>query len=307
MKATVLLFHRVNPVRDVLWDPMAPELFEKIMQFVGKRYEVLSLKELCLEKPVTKKPPLAITFDDGFRDYIDYALPVLKKHNFHSTMYVVTDCVDQNIPTWTYVMDYLFYHTKKLTLPQFDYGEECAAFAVFNWQNKEDQISYCRKFKQSLKKVSNSKREAIMQSFMAGFDDVKMPRDLMLTWDELRSFKNEQIDIGSHSVSHPPLATIGDDLELEREIKTSGAIIKEKLGFFPDSISYPVGSYSKRVKDVSENAGYRIGLAVDQKLYNSDKQDLFAVPRIELYNDSFLRNKIKIYGIESAIKNMIGR
>jgi peptidoglycan/xylan/chitin deacetylase (PgdA/CDA1 family) len=307
MKATILLFHRVNPVRDVLWDPMAPELFEKIMQFVSKKFEVLSLNELCLEKPITKKPPLAITFDDGFRDYIDYALPVLKKYNFHSTIYVVTDCVDQNIPTWTYVMDYLFYHTKKLSLPQFDYGEDGAAFAVYNWQNKDEQIAYCRKFKQSLKKVSNTKRNAIMRSFIAGFDDVSVPKDLMLTWDELRSFKNEQIGIGSHSVSHPPLATIEDDLELEREIKMSGEIIKEHIGYFPASISYPVGSYSQRVKDASEKAGYKIGLALNQRSYNPQGQDLFDVPRLELYNDSFLRNKLKMYGIEAAIKSIIGK
>ena len=307
MKATILLFHRVNPVRDVLWDPMAPELFEKIMQFVSKKYEVLSLNELCLDKPLTKKPPLAITFDDGFRDYVDYALPVLKKHNFHSTMFVVTDCVDQNLPTWTYVMDYLFYHTKKLTLPAFDYGEDCAAYAGYSWQNKEEQIAYCRKFKQHLKKVSNTKRNAIMQSFMAGFDDVVVPRNLMLTWDELRAFKNEQVDIGSHSVSHPPLATIEDGAELETELKVSGEIIEKQLGNFPISISYPVGSYSERVKLASQKAGYKIGLAVDQKLYNTEKQDLFAVPRIELYNDSFLRNKIKIYGIESTLKSIIGK
>lgn len=307
MKATILLFHRVNPVRDVLWDPMAPELFAKIMQFVSKKFEVLSLNELCLEKPVTKKPPLAITFDDGYRDYIDYALPVLKKYNFHSSIYVVTDCVDQNMPTWTYVMDYLFYHTHKLTLPVFDYGEDCTTFAVYSWQNKEQQIAYCRKFKQFLKKISNEKRKVIMQSFIKGFDDVGIPGDLMLTWDELRGFKNEQVDIGSHSVSHPPLATIDDEQELEREITISGDIIEKNLGFFPTAISYPVGSYNRRVKDVSEKAGYKIGLAVEQKVYNSDKQDLFEIPRVELYNDSFLRNRIKICGIEAAIKSMIGK
>jgi biofilm PGA synthesis lipoprotein PgaB len=129
----------------------------------------------------------------------------------------------------------------------------------------------------------------------------------MLSWDELRSLNNEWVDIGSHSVSHPPLATIENEQELQNEIKVSGEIIEKKLGYFPSAISYPVGSYNKRVKEFSKKAGYKIGMAVDQKLYNSDKQDLFEVPRIELYNDSLLRNKIKIYGIESAIKSIIKR
>jgi peptidoglycan/xylan/chitin deacetylase (PgdA/CDA1 family) len=307
MNATILLFHRVNPVRDVLWDPMAPALFEKIMHFVNKKYEVISLNDLCLHHKVTQKPPLAITFDDGFKDYVDYALPILNKFNFHSTMFVVTNSVEENMPTWTYVMDYLFYNTQKFEIPYFDYGEECQSFARYKWQTKEEQIIYCRKFKQVLKKVENAKRIAIMNAFMNGFDDVNIPRDLMLSWDELRSLNNEWVDIGSHSVSHPPLATIINEQELQSEIKVSGDIIEKNLGYFPSAISYPVGSYNKQVKELSKKAGYKIGLAVDQKLYNSDKQDLFAVPRIELYNDSFLRNKIKIYGVESVLKSMIKR
>lgn len=307
MTATILLFHRVNPVRDVLWDPMDPELFEKIMSFVSRNYEVVSLGDLCLQNKLTSKPPLAITFDDGFRDYVDYALPVLEKYNFHSTMYVVTDCVRDNIPTWTYVMDYVFFHTSKLELPYFDYGTDCKQFAVYKWQTKQEQIDYCRKFKQSLKNVENERRKAIIKSFRNGFDDVEIPGDLMMSWDELRSVKKELVSIGSHTISHPPLATIKNEEELEAEIKVSGQIIERELGYFPNSISYPVGSYCDKVKIVSKNAGYEIGLAVDQKLYNPGKQDLFSVPRIELYNDSFFRSKMKIYGIESALKSILKR
>ncbi|MEO6539733.1 MAG: polysaccharide deacetylase family protein, partial [Ferruginibacter sp.] len=282
-------------------------LFEKIMHFVSKQYEVLSLEDICLNNPVTKKPALAISFDDGYRDFIDHALPVLKKYRFHSTMFVVTDCIDNNMPTWTYVMDFLFYHTNKLLLPPYDYGDDNKPYAVYAWNNKEEQIMYCRKFKQALKKVNNKKRNEILQHFIHGFDDVQLPKNLMMTWDELASMKKELVDIGSHSISHPPLATIDDEAELENEIRVSGEIIEQRLGFFPAGISYPVGSYDQRVKEVSKNAGYKFGVAVDQKLYNSIKQDLFEVPRIELYNDSFLRNKIKIYGIETAIKSMIKR
>lgn len=307
MSATILLFHRVNPIRDKLWDPMSPVLFEKIMKFLKKNYEVLPLSEICLNKPVTKKPQMAITFDDGYRDYIDFALPILKKYNFHSTMYVVTDCVENNMPTWTYVMDYYFLNTKKLEISSFDYGAECAEFEKYKWSDNEEQINYCKTFKQYLKKVDNGLRSKILENFIKEFDDVKLPENLMITWDELRSFDKKLVDIGSHSVSHPPLATIEDDVELEKEIRVSGEIIQSELGYFPLSISYPVGSYNQKVKEVTKKAGYKIGLALNQISYNPEKQDIYEVPRLELYNDSFLRNKIKIYGIEAAIKSLIKR
>lgn len=306
MKATILTFHRINPVRDKLWDPVDPALFEKVMKFISRKYEVLSLNEICLEQPGSKKPLLAITFDDGFKDYAEYALPILKKYNFHSTMFVVTDCVENNLPTWTYIMDYLFFHTKILTLPAFDYGIDGIPFSVNHWQSKADQLEYSRKIKKSLKKLNSIKRKEILAFFTSNFNDVNVPGNLMLSWDDLRSLKNEKVDIGSHTVSHPPLTTIRDSDDLEYEIKISGDIIKKELGFFPTAISYPVGSYDDKVKAATKLAGYKMGLTVDQKKYNPLQYDMFAIPRIEVYNESFFRSKMKIYGIESAIRSKIG-
>ncbi|RYD86874.1 MAG: hypothetical protein EOP54_29680, partial [Sphingobacteriales bacterium] len=201
MKKTILLFHRVNTVRDKLWDPMSPELFDKTMRYLSKNYDVLPLKELCLQQ-VKVKRPLAISFDDGYKDFIDVALPIMKTYQLPSSMYVVTDCVDKNLPTWTYVMDYLFYNTKKLEIGVFDYGEKCAAFAIYKWADKEAQLQYVKKFKQFLKHVDNGQREKIMAHFLRELDDVQIPGNLMMSWDDLRSLKNENVEIGSHTFSH---------------------------------------------------------------------------------------------------------
>ena len=307
MKATILLFHRVHPARDILWDPMDPKLFEKLMRFVSEKYEVLPLKELCLNNNRSKKPLLSITFDDGFKDFTEYALPILDKYNLHSTMYVVTDCVENDLPTWTYILDYLFFHTRKLEISFFDYGEDCREFALYQWVSKKEQVLYCKKFKQALKKIDSHRRTKIIDFFKSQFDDVDIPSGLMLSWQELKSIDKSKVDIGSHTISHPPLATINDEEELMTEIKNSGEIIKRQLGISPVSISYPVGSYNDKVKMLSSKAGYKIGLAVDQKIYNTTRHDLFAVPRIDLYNDSFLRNKLKIYGVEAAINSILKR
>ena len=286
---------------------MSPVLFNQIMHFLSRHFEVLPLEEICFNRPETKKPQVAITFDDGYRDYLDYALPTLKKYGFHSSMFVVTDCVDNNTPTWTYVMDTVFFNTKRLEIPRRNYGKGYEAFELFKWRNKEEQLAYCRKFKQALKKMDNAEREKIIKYFRECFDDAAVPGNIMMSWDDLRSLKNEPVEIGSHSISHPPLATIENETLLEHEIRKSGEIIQSQLGYFPVTISYPVGSYDRRVMETAKRSGYKIGLALRQKKFNPDKDDLFEVPRLELYNDSFFRNVIKLYGIETAIKSLIRR
>ena len=117
MTIKIFLFHRVSPQRDILWDPIAPEKFDQIIRFISKNYEVVQLEKAILEPPrKTDKPFAAFVFDDGYRDFILYALPILKKYNCPTSMYVVTDCIEQQLPPWTYILDYHFIHSKILKL-----------------------------------------------------------------------------------------------------------------------------------------------------------------------------------------------
>ena len=142
-------------------------------------------------------------------------------------------------------------------------------------------------------------------SYVSNVSDVDLPKNLMMTWDDLRSLKSERVELGSHTVTHPPLATVEDENELEIEIAGSRKIMKDNLGYNPVTISYPVGSYSPRVKEMSRKAGYQIGLAVDHVLYDNNKRDHFAIPRIEMYNDSYFRNVLRIRGIEAFVKSIV--
>jgi peptidoglycan/xylan/chitin deacetylase (PgdA/CDA1 family) len=304
MKATILLFHRTNPVRDKLWDPMDPKLFDRIINYVSKNFTILPLDEICLGNPKTKKKLMSITFDDGYKDYIDYALPILDKYKIHSTMFIVTSCVQNNLPPWTYILDHLFINTNKLSISNFEFGEKLQPRATFSWATKAEQLAYSQKIKPVLKTVDNELRNKILDNFIAEFKDVELPSNLMMTWEDVKSLDKNFVSIGSHTLTHPALNTIENDKILETELKRSAQIIQNNLGVLPNSISYPLGKYNQRVKDAAKDAGYKIGLVLNQKAYNSQKHDMFEIPRLELYNGTFLRNKIKVMGIESSIKSI---
>ena len=80
--------------------------------------------------------------------------------------------------------------------------------------------------------------------------------------------------------------------------------IKEKTGITPKIISYPLGSYDERVKRISKETGYKAGLAVNKLMYDQTKHDLFEVPRIELYSESWLKTKLRVNGTESMFKQI---
>ena len=99
------LFHRVNPKRELLWDPMDPVLFEKCIKHISTKYNVVLMEELLEDKNLMLQKNVAtILFDDGYLDNLEYAAPILQKYNCKASFYVVTDCIEKNIPTWKSVM-----------------------------------------------------------------------------------------------------------------------------------------------------------------------------------------------------------
>ena len=80
---------------------MGPHGADDLRQDFGhltRRYRVVSLETLFLN--LRDQDPMesvcTIGFDDGYRDNIDHALPLLKKYGCPASFYVVTDCIDNN-------------------------------------------------------------------------------------------------------------------------------------------------------------------------------------------------------------------
>lgn len=305
-KSAILLFHRVTTIRDKMWDPMDPALFERILQFVQKKFNTLSLDELLFNTPqYSSKPFAAITFDDGYKDFIQYSIPLLNKYSLPASMFIVTDCIDKGEPTWTYILDYVFENTKKLSINDFNFPSLNKDFTKTKWLNDADRISYGKKLKQYLKWIPSKVRNAVIEMILLNFNDVKLPGEMMLTWDDIKQIKSAGFGIGSHSITHVTLATVENDDELKYELTGSKKIIKERADIDAEIISYPCGNYDERVKRFSKEAGYAVGLAVDRKLYDRQKNDLFEVPRIELYNENWIKAKMRVNATMSFIEKYL--
>src|ERR1700674_258658 len=97
------LFHRVSEEIDKQWPPMRPMLFDEIIRTLLKNHKIICLEELLTSPDLRSSKTFAtVLFDDGYKDNIEYAAPILKKNNCAASFYVVTDCIDRNIPTWTF-------------------------------------------------------------------------------------------------------------------------------------------------------------------------------------------------------------
>ncbi len=298
------LFHRVNPERDRLWDPMDVALFDKCIKFISNKYEIALIEELAFSKDLHSKNRFAtIMFDDGYLDNLEYAAPILAKYNCKASFYVVTDCIDRNIPTWTHILEHTFQYTS-LSAINLTFDFLPSDLQVQQLPSKEERISYVSKLKPFLKTVTHEQRTVVLDEILRTYQDVEMPR-LMMSWQEVQQLKNAGHYIGSHTVSHCMLGTMTDKQEIKKELNNSAKRIEEKLGHFPVTISYPVGSFNETTKELSKQAGYKIGLAVKQNIYDPNKDDLFEISRIELYNEPWWKTRLRISNALEDIKSLI--
>ncbi len=82
----------------------SPEVFGQHMKYLyGNGYSVVGLRDAIHalsqsgDSPeINAKKHIVITFDDGFRDFYTEAFPVLRKYEFTATVYLPTDCIQNN-------------------------------------------------------------------------------------------------------------------------------------------------------------------------------------------------------------------
>lgn len=298
------LFHRVSDKPDALWPPMHPKLFEKTIKFIVSNYEVVLLENFMDIPSVNGNKPIAtVLFDDGYKDNVEVAAPILLQSKCPASFYVVTGCIDQNLPTWTYITDHFF---QQEGVHEIFLKEDFVpvSFQQIQWNDITQGIHWGKKIKPWMKTLPNDERLWVMDQFKQN-NETGALKNLMMNWNEVKQLHNSGFYIGSHSHTHPMLANLSTEKEIHDELEVSAERLQQHLGYRPTTISYPIGSWDERVIKVAKETGYKYGLAVEQKFYNTEKNDVFAMPRTELYNESWLKTKLRITGTYQKLRKLV--
>lgn len=131
------------------------------------------------------------------------------------------------------------------------------------------------------------------------------PQELAtMNWDALRALAERGVEIGSHTVSHPRLTTLGDD-ELRRELVESRRCLEDELGRPCRYVAYPYGDEDGRVRAAARAAGYEAGFALPVR---PERGNLFAVPRVGVYRrDTLPRFSLKTFALARRAAVALGR
>jgi len=235
-RLSIFIFHRVLNDPDPLF-PDEPDRvrFDELMSWVCGAFNVLPLSDAIkrLEQGTLPARAASITFDDGYADNLTNAVPILKKHGLHATFFIATGFLDGG-RMWN---DTLIEAIRRTGLAKLDTGLE--GLPVFNVETAEQKRTTLAQLIPALKHLEPTERSNSV-AIVAARSKAFLPEDLMLTTKQLRTLRDSGMGIGAHTVNHPILASLDDDVARE-EIAAGKAFLEATLDAPVTLFAYPNG------------------------------------------------------------------
>ena len=265
---TVVMFHRVlaendasTPEADPAWT-VSSSVFRDCLEFFARHYNVIGMNELLLalsaQTPWPNRP-LLITFDDGWADNAEYALPILRETGLPATVFVVAEGIDQE-ELWQESL-LRAWRQKILSQSKWDELWSCVAGKRIDGPPEWSMKTAVWELVNLLSALPPERRAKIVEPFREALG--RPQRRQMLSRQQLRSLYEAGVTIGSHGMTHTPLPY---SAEAEWESIESRIALSKHLGIEAQEISafsFPRGIWNLDSIRTVQRAGYQVSFTSD--------------------------------------------
>lgn len=227
---------------------MRPERFAEHVEVIATTFRVRRLGDLLGARDAT----VAVTFDDGYRDNLYVAKPLLERHDVPATVFVVSGYLDSGVDFW---WDVLERYRAASGLSDTEY----------------------RSLHRDLQLKSHEEREA----YVHRLDVPPSTERTTLSGDELvRLCDGGLIEVGAHTVTHPDLRALSDVAQLD-ELRSSKRELEDRLGRPVQGLAYPYGGVGAGSAAAARSAGFAYACTAEEGTVGSGTDPLL-VPRLHV-------------------------
>ena len=287
----ILSLHHVRPAAKGRFQPnrmleVTPRFFNRVVRYLRRsKLDIVSLSEMhrrLVEGDFSRRF-VCLTFDDGYRDTLQVAYPILKKEGVPFAIYVPTSFPDRLGELWWLALEAVIARSKSIaiTIGGRNRTFECRTLA-------EKRALYDELYGWLRSRPTEAEvRETIRT--LAGFYGVDIPsfcKELCMTWEEIAELAADPlVTIGAHTVNHPMLAKLPDKTA-RSEMDLSRSVIEAALGNRPEHMAFPLGdrvAAGPREFKMAADLGFKTAVTSRSGvLFPEHRERLTALPRISL-------------------------
>lgn len=274
---SILIYHRVLPHADPLFpDEVDAARFDQQMAWLKQGFRVMPLAEAAQRLRAGTLPPRAacVTFDDGYADNAEIALPILQRHGLPATFFVATGFLNGG-RMWNDTVIELVRRAPgpRLELDALGYGSHPIG-------SDGERTAAIHALLGQLKYLEPGARLDAVEQLRTHLG-LALPDDLMMTTAQLRRLHAAGMEIGGHTVHHPILASM-DEHGARQEIARGKAALEDMTGAPVRLFAYPNGKpgrdYHAAHVALARELGFEAAVCTSWGAAGPDA-DLYQLPR----------------------------
>jgi len=260
----VLNYHRIGRQTDSVWNrslwSATAEGLDEQVAYLARHADILGPDDLAPETLERRGRHVLLTFDDGYRDNFDLALPVLRSRGVRALFFVVTGFMDHGTTAWWDEIAWMI-HTAAAgrTVP--------AGAGVLDdvIRADGDVEPVIQALTARYKELPGHATNAYLDHLGEGLGTGRCPGDPehWMTWDMAREMQSAGMGIGGHTMTHPLLARLPVDQQ-RAEVRGCATRLRQELGGRMRWFSYPVGSrssFTPETQRVVEDEGVELAFS----------------------------------------------
>ena len=287
----IFTLHHVRPAREAEFQPnrhleVAPEFLRAMLSHLRARdIDIITMDEAhqrLIERNFSRRFA-CFTFDDGYRDNRDFALPVMREFEAPFTMYVASDFAEGVGRLWWIALELVI---AKASSVEARIGDVATRLDTGTATAKQIAFDRLHDRLRGLPHDHDLQREIAKLCADHNVDQAAICHELCMSWDELKPFAAEPlITIGAHSITHCNLARQSGEIA-SQELTVSRERIEAVLQGPVVHLAYPYGdkiAAGAREFALAHTAGYKTAVTTRPgMIFPESGKHLTALPRVSL-------------------------
>ena len=288
---TIFTLHHVRPRRDGEFQPnrhleVAPEFLRAMLSHLRSHgVDIITMDELhrrLTERDFSRRFA-CFTFDDGYRDNRDFALPVMREFEAPFTVHVASDFAQGVGHLWWVALEMVIARASSV---EVGIGGVATRLDTSTPAAKQAAFDRLHDWLRGLPGGHDLHHEISALCTRHGVDEAAICGELCMSFDELKSFADDPlIGIGAHSVTHCNLAYQPAEVA-RQELATSRKRIEDVLQRPVVHLAYPYGDRNaagRREFALAKAAGFKTAVTTRPgMIFPESAAYLTALPRVSL-------------------------
>ena len=304
--AVIITYHYCHPRSNADFNNLKgiePDDLEQQIEVLHREFQFASVSDLINPDIDLPQFVVVLTFDDGLKDFYNYAFPILKSRKVPATVYCSTAPLkNDSLLNMHRIHLLLGVLGQKEFSRRFEgildhykgsYKLETSSATAFNKLYPRDDED-TRKFKKLLNfQLPHTVLSPILKSLFKQTcgSEKEIIKRFYMTLDEIKEIKNEGFDIGIHTHNHHILSYL-DYNQQKYELTTAVEYLREQINLETVHVAYPYGifgTWNNNTMKLMKNLGYQAGLTLGRRIVKpNDLYHRWEIPRYDV-NDIFDR------------------